>query len=271
MKTKLLGLALVLSLLFSPAFAQDESLLDDESTAADTTGSDDLFGDDFFGDLDSFLEEETTTEESDILEETSASDPVETIDEGQLEPVANTETETTTLEGGGETLQSSAGASTGLPSSAVARLSVINISQENADAMQSGARPGDVLRYEISLNSATDDVVNYIPVINVAGIDAVVEFTNTGFGVMENGNIVYPAYSHQAPCEQVFTFFVRVLEDCKEMTSLSVVSTDAGTVVVPLSCGLSETGPAQRWFLLAGMIMLLLTLMFSFSSRSKAN
>jgi|GEM_PF-7028175 len=69
------------------------------------------------------------------------------------------------------------------------------------------------------------------------------------------------------PCEQVFTFFVRILEDCGSVTSVSASSDGAGSVSVPLNCGLSETGPTQRWFLLAGMIMLLITLMFGFSAR----
>ena len=95
--------------------------------------------------------------------------------------------------------------------------------------------------------------------------------TNTGFGVRENGTIVYPAYSHQAPCTQAFTFFVRVLEDCAEMTALSVSTPEAGAVTVPLNCGLSETGPSQSLFLLAGLMMFVLTFVFGFFGRKKSS
>jgi len=114
-------------------------------------------------------------------------------------------------------------------------------------------------------------VVNYVPSINVAGIESVVEFTNTGFGVRENGMIVYPAYSHQAPCTQAFTFFVRVNEDCGEMTSISVTNTEAGAVSVPLNCGLAQTGPSQGFYLIAGLSMVALTLVFSLFGRRRSS
>jgi len=239
----------------SPVFAQEEELLIEEESAATT--EDDLFSGDFFSDLDSFLEESS--------DETNANDAVEpTAEDSLIEPVSNNQVE----ESAEESLQSSAsGSSQGLPSSAQVTLTVTNVSQDNANATQSGARPGDVLRYEITLNSQTDDVVNYVPSVNVSGIEKVVEFTNTGFGVRESGSIVYPAYSNQAPCTQAFTFFVRVLDDCADLTALSVSTPQAGSVSVPLNCGLAQTGPSQSLFLLAGLMMLVLTLIFGVFSR----
>jgi len=252
----------MLVLLINPVFAQEEDLLDDESPAAE----DDIFGGDFFSDLDSFLEEEgDDTPEPDMMIIPDAEpEPQETL----IETSTESQLEDTTP----EVLQSSAGGSSaGLPSTAQVTLSVTNVSQDNADATQSGARPGDVLRYEINLNSPTEDVVNYVSSINVSGIESVVEFTNTGFGVRENGMVTYPAYSQSAPCTQAFTFFVRVKEDCAEMTALNVSNAEAGNLAVPLNCGLAQTGPSQTLFLLAGVMMLLLTFVFGFFGRGKSS
>ena len=253
MNIKFLGFALILSLIINPVFAQEENLLEDDAVVV-APAEDEIFGGDFFSDLDSFLED-------------TGAEPAEALIEAPVEMDEVTPTLETT-----ETLQSSAnGSSIGLPSSSEVTLTVTNISQDNADATSSGARPGDVLRYEITLNSAIEDVSNYVPVINVAGIESVVEFTNTGFGVRENGTVVYPAYSHKAPCTQAFTFFVRVKEDCGEMTALNVSNSVAGNVSVPLNCGLAQTGPSQTLFLLAGVMMLVLTFAFGMFGRGKTS
>ncbi len=262
MNIKFLGFALTLALLINPAFAQEEILLEDDATTA-LSAEDDIFGGDFFSDLDSFLEDTGTETDANaaLVTEPEAmliSDPAEA---DEVTPLDTT-----------ETLQSSANTSlTGLPSSAEVTMSVTNISQDNADATASGARPGDVLRYEITLNSKTEDVSNYVSSINVSGIESVVEFTNTGFGVIENGMIVYPAYSNKAPCIQAFTFFVRVKADCADMKALNVSNSVAGNVSVPLNCGLTQTGPSQTFFLLAGVIMLLLTFVFGVFGRRKTS
>lgn len=257
MRTKFIGFVFMLSLIVSSVWAQDEVLLIEDESA--TAAEEDIFSGDFFSDLDSFLGENTneTTSEEAIINETL------------LEPVSTqTQIETSST----ENLQSSATVnSSSLPSSAQVTLTVTNVSQDNADAVQSGARPGDVLRYEVMLTSNDDDVVNYRPTINVAAIESVVEFTNTGFGVRENGLIVYPAYSHQAPCTQAFTFFVRVLEDCADMTSLNVSAPQAGNTVVPLNCGLAQTGPSQKLFLMVGIIMIFFTLLFAIFNRRRSS
>lgn len=266
MNIKFLGFALMLALLINPVFAQEEDLLEDDA-AIETPPADDIFGGDFFSDLDSFLEDTDDTPEVLVPLEPA---PTEAL---IVDPISNQVGETTpaiTPVTTPETLQGSA-SSLGLPSSSEVKMSVTNVSQDNADATTSGARPGDVLRYEISLNSATEDVSNYVPSINVSGIESVVEFTNTGFGVIENGMVVYPAYSHKAPCTQAFTFFVRVKEDCAQMTALNVSNSEAGNVAVPLNCGLAQTGPSQTLFLLAGVLMLLLTFAFGMFGRSKTS
>lgn len=276
MISKIFGFGLLFALLLNVGFAQEESLIDegqDGAAVADTSGEEDLFGGDFFNDLDSFLEQGATADEGavdDPLMSGGSEDPV-VMDEGILDPIGETAGEAV-LEDESEDLQSSAmGVSGNLPDSAQVTLSVINISQDNADALQVGARAGDVLQYAISLNSTVEDVVDYVPMIDVSNLTSAVEFTNTGFGVLENGALTFPAYSHQAPCEQTFTFFVRVNEDCGQLTSLSASSLETGSVNVALNCGLTKTGPTQRFYLMLGLIMLVLALGFGLSTRSKTS
>lgn len=267
MKTKIFGFALILSLMVAPVYAQEEELLIEEEPTSNDSGEEDLFGDDFFSDLDSFLEEEGGEEG---MEAIPPSEPDVIMNE-EPDPLMEETGLTEELQGSAMEQSSESSASTSLPTSAQVTLSVTNTSQDNADATQSGARPGDVLRYEIMLNSPTEDVVNYVPTIDVSGIESVVEFTNTGFGVRENGQIVYPSYSHQAPCTQAFTFFVRVNEDCGSMSAMPVSSTEAGSVSVPLNCGLAQTGPSQAFYFLAGLMMLVLTLIFTVFGRSRSS
>lgn len=266
MKIKLLAFGLAFSFLLSPALAQ-ESLLDEGDGASDPTEDvsvEDLFGDDFFGDLDSFLE----------LEDPGTPDPVvDDLAQVDLSAAPDVPQEEVSLPPVTEDLQSSALPATPgvLPASAQVNLSVINVSQNDANAQVSGAQPGDILRYEIALSSQTEDVVDFVPTVNVSNILNMVEITETGFGVLENGNIVYPAYSHQAPCDQVFTFFVRVLDNCVDGSALQVSSPEAGGTAVNLNCGLAQTGPAQRWLLLGALMVLLAVLGFGLGGRAKTS
>lgn len=134
--------------------------------------------------------------------------------------------------------------SSSLPSSATTSLSVVNISQNNADAMETGARPGDILRYEFVMDSQSEDVKDYIARINVSGIMPAVTFTDVGLGSLEGSVLTFPAYSQQAPCNQVYTFFVQVAEDCGDLENVTV-SAEGKNVRVNLNCGLSQTGPSN--------------------------
>lgn len=145
--------------------------------------------------------------------------------------------------------------SSNLPSSATTSLSVVNISQNNADAMETGARPGDILRYEFIMDSQSEDVKDYIARINVSGIMPAVTFTDVGLGSLEGNVLTFPAYSQQAPCNQVYTFFVQVTEDCGDLENVTV-SAEGESIRVNLNCGLSQTGPSNG-LLLWGLALIL--------------
>lgn len=154
-----------------------------------------------------------------------------------------------------------------LPSTAEVTFSVVNISQENKDAQQVGANNGDVLRYEILINSATEDVSDYVATLDLENLLGVTEIIDTGLGELTETQLSFPAFSQAAPCEKVFTFFVRV-KPCDGKNSVEV-TVNGKTTKVTLNCGLTESGPGFTWKL---MILLAVgtMLIFGFSFRRKA-
>lgn len=165
-----------------------------------------------------------------------------------------------------ETQNSSA---TGLPGSASKTLSVTNISMDNADALSSGARAGDVLRYSFKIQSQTEGVNNFVPRFDVSGLMGKVDFTELGLGQLNGNQLVFPAYSNKAPCEQEFTFFVQV-KDCSQISTKSLsTSIEGRNANLNVSCGLTPTGPSQ--YLMYGSVLAIIMLMvFFFTSRRRS-
>ncbi len=252
------------------AFAQEGSELED------------LIIDDFGDDL--FLPDESTLDDSLELPEAP---PIgnEGFDDSELildpfvddlggdeilTPVADNPIIEDNLVAEDEAHSSAMAPSGNLPASANATFSVVNVSQDNQDAETVGARPGDLLRYELRITSDVEDVNDYVASIDVANVIAALDFTDTGLGVLENGRITYPAYSNAAPCEQVFTFFAQVKPDCGDLRSLAV-GAEGDSTTVGTSCELAQTGPGQRIFLVAGIMVLMMSLILGMSWRSKTS
>ena len=154
-----------------------------------------------------------------------------------------------------------------LPLGAEVILSVVNVSQENKDAQKIGANNGDVLRYEISINSIEEEVVNYITTVDLTNLLEATEIIDTGFGELTGTQLNFPVFSQVAPCEKVFSFFARVKPcDGEDFVEVSV---NGKTTKVALNCGLTETGPSFPWkrivFFGVGIMLL-----FGFSFRRKA-
>ena len=154
-----------------------------------------------------------------------------------------------------------------LPASTQVTFKVLNVSQDNKDAQQTGANPGDVLRYELTIKSDTEDINNFVASIDVSNILKAAELIDPGLGKLEGNNLIYPAFSYQAPCEQVFTFFVRVKENCGGMDKVTVTAQGISTNVV-LHCGLAQTGLSYTWFIAGGIFCILLSFLLFFSRRS---
>ncbi len=125
----------------------------------------------------------------------------------------------------------------GLPPSASKTLKVLNVSQSNQNAQIVGASPGDVLRYEFSIKSNTEPVDAYVFSMDISMIFKAADLIDPGSGVLSGTALVYPAFSHTAPCEQVFTFFVRVKSDCGDLDRIISVA-EGQALNVPLNCGI---------------------------------
>lgn len=139
-------------------------------------------------------------------------------------------------------------------------LEVLNVSNKNQDASVVGVRPGDVMRFRLSLGSRDFDALSLQPMVDVSELIQVAQLIDTGFANEENGMLVYPAFSEIAPYDNDFAFFARVGGSCNNIEALTIRSMGQD-VVVPLICEkegpetkptpLTKTGPqAMGWFLL---------------------
>lgn len=129
-----------------------------------------------------------------------------------------------------------------LPGSATSELSAVNISQGNKDAAAVGVRPGDAVRFSLTIESETEDVTDYVAMIDVSKLLDQAEIIDITKGKLEGNNIVFNAFSHKAPCKEPFSFFVRFKECKSGMTSLTV-SGEGETLSVPTTC---DGAPAAK-------------------------
>ena len=232
-RTKYLALLLTPFLSFSILNAQiDEAIIIPSDYFAD-----DIFAEEAPLEEENFEEEAPTIflEEEPIIE---LSNDIESEFEGLL--VEPTNNEVPLIIG-----ESNPAASTaGLPSSATKTLSVVNISQNNQDALASGARAGDILRYQYVIDSQSEDVKNYVAQVDLSGLTNAVNFTDVGLGTVSGSMLTFPAYSQAAPCNQIYTFFVQVKEDCGDLKAVNVSAGDK-SIRVNLNCGLTKVGPGN--------------------------
>ncbi|MCB9809527.1 hypothetical protein H6771_00940 [Candidatus Peribacteria bacterium] len=161
-----------------------------------------------------------------------------------------------------------------LPSGASTSLSVVNMSQGNADATTVVAQPGDVLRYSLKLTSATADVKDYIAQFDVSGLLSTGAVLIDTQNATRSGNMLtYPAYSGQAPCEQEFVFVARV-KDCGD-AGMTVTAAGHSVTVDGAMCSeeppvLTTVGPGMHWFVV-GVLVLFGLLCIAVVPRRKAS
>ncbi len=171
----------------------------------------------------------------------------------------------------GSDLKNSAGTPGNLPTSTELNFSVVNISQENKDAKVVGARPGDMLMYKFTLKSDSEDILNYLPVLDVKSALIALDFSDIGLAELDrnNGTITFPEFTHAAPCEQVFTIYATVKPDCGDLRSVKI-SASGETANVTLHCELAPTGSFSSKNLLYGGLLIMCLVVFGFGVRRKA-
>ncbi len=146
-----------------------------------------------------------------------------------------------------------------LPLSTEVSVSVMNISQDNADAKQVGARPGDILRYALSIRSESEDVVEYVPQMDIGDILERAAVVNAGMGEVVENILTFPVFTKAAPYEQEFTFFVRV-KSCSGDPKITFNVEGVNGDVQVQGCALASSGASQAWgmFTIVGIGLLLL-------------
>ena len=134
-------------------------------------------------------------------------------------------------------------------------VNVVNISQDNKNALSVGARVGDVLKYEVSVRSQIDNAVGFETQIDVSQVLQATEIIDAGLGTLDGEDLAFPGFTQVAPYEKDFSFFARVIEGCGGLDVLEV-SAHGVTKKVDLACGLADTGPGMEF---AFMIVLMLS------------
>jgi hypothetical protein len=146
------------------------------------------------------------------------------------------------------------------PASAAIDFSVQNVSQDNLNAVRTGVRSGDVLRYELTV-SGESLTENQITNVDLADVLSHSQMVNAGGGTLENNILSFPE-SFCLTCDgQTFSFFVRANETCTEGETLAVTFEEQ-TLSVPFQCDLTKSGPGGiigavvALFLILGYILL---------------
>ena len=133
------------------------------------------------------------------------------------------------------------------------RWEVVNMSKDNIDAVVNGVRPGDTVRYEVTL-SGGDGPGTYNPRVDLSDVLNKAEFISAVGGTLEGTTLVYPPQMC-AGCEtQTFSFIVRAKDVCDSATAMTA-SINNVSVTVPFECELAQSGPNLIMFLSVGLIL----------------
>jgi len=157
-------------------------------------------------------------------------------------------------------LLSAAGVSAqGTPPGISSDFSVVNVSKDNADATLVGARPGDVLRYELTF-SGSGSFLNFAPEVMLTDVLEGTEVVNLGGGTLDGTTLTFEGFSDFGTCAEsctkTFSFFVRVKPNCADKKSLTA-DYSADSLRVSLDCKLAQTGPNGIVFAVLGLVLLL--------------
>jgi len=145
----------------------------------------------------------------------------------------------------------------------------VNISKDNVNAVTSGVRPGDVVRYEVVLTGG-DGPGTYSPSVNVSDVLNKAELINLGGGKLEGTNLVFPQKLCAGCEEQRFSFFARAKDVCAQATSM-MASINNVRVVVPFECELVQSGPSILLALSVGLILIIMGYFILSLKRDKIN
>lgn len=151
-----------------------------------------------------------------------------------------------------------------VPVSAAVDISVQNVSQDNLNAVRTGVRSGDVLRYELNVSGET---LGGETSIDLTDLLLETKMVNAGGGTL-NGSILSFPENFCVTCDgQKFSFFVRANDTCTEGGTLDVTFGEQ-TLSVPWQCELADSGPGA---FVAAILALLMIMGYTLLSRRELN
>ena len=135
-------------------------------------------------------------------------------------------------------------------------LNVLNVSENNQDAMSIGARPGDILRYELQINS-DQSVSNLTPEIEVKDLLTKAQIVDAGLAKQSDSKLNFPILEKNPPVSETYTFFARVNKECpsEDMRNINV-SGHGQETNVKIICGLAKSGTDYKNILITFVIVL---------------
>lgn len=108
-------------------------------------------------------------------------------------------------------------------------LMVTNVSQNNQDALLSGAYPGDVLKFDIDVSPLDGGEPNVE--VDVSDVLSKSQIIDKGFGELSGDYLIFPAFEGSE-----MSFFVRVNESCSAQDSSIEVFAHGTSIRVDLIC-----------------------------------
>ena len=156
-----------------------------------------------------------------------------------------------------------------LPESTDVYFSVVNVAKGNEDATKAAARPGDTLRYELKIVSDFEDVSDFEVRLNISNILQNADIIDVGSGSVVENELVFPPFSQVAPCEKIYTFFVRV-KSCTQDKNISVTALGK-TLSVNIVCKakkLITSGGSFTWWMYAVLFGMIAFVFGVFSRKS---
>ncbi len=134
--------------------------------------------------------------------------------------------------------------------------SAVNLSKDNVNAVSNGARPGDLVRYELVL-SGGEGPGTYNPRIDVSDLLNKSELISSVGGNLEGETLVFPQKLCAGCEEQKFSFLFRVKDICGKSEAMSVAMNNV-KITVPFECDLVKTGPDLLIILSAGLMVVIM-------------
>jgi hypothetical protein len=149
-----------------------------------------------------------------------------------------------------------------IPVSAAIDISVQNVSQDNLNAVRTGVRSGDVLRYEISINGSDVNTENETT-LDLSDALTKAKMVNAGGGTLEGNMLSFPE-SFCLTCDgQTFSFFIRANDTCVEGETIDILYAGQN-ISVPFQCELADSGPGA---FIVSILALFLILGYTLLSR----